>query len=159
MSLPLAGKRWPIAVGDTLVALALTAWVGGHAALGAYAARIAFRDLPRPLASSAMTTIFRSFDGLIATAIVIVIAASVLRALAAGWSRRADRVVLVAALLLAVLGGFELLYVHPRIEALFLAGRTLEPVFASLHKLSARCANVEIALTAVVLGGQAWARR
>jgi hypothetical protein len=153
----LAEKPWIRTAADTTLALALVAWVGGHAALGAFAARIAFRDLPRALASSTMTTIFRSFDALILTAMFVVLAAAVLRALT-GVASRADRIVVGAAFALVALGAFEVLWLHPHIEELFLAGRTLEPAFASLHKLSARCANVEIALTALIFGAQAWSR-
>ncbi len=159
MKSPLGGKRWPAIAGDTLSSLALVAWVGGHAALGAYAARIAFRELPRPLASDTMTQIFSSFDGLIAVCMVIMIAAIVLRITATGLSLRADRVVAAAALALFALGAFELSYVHPKIVDMFHAGRTLDPEFASLHKLSARCANLEIGLTAIVLAAQAWSRK
>ena len=153
------GQRWPVVLGDTLAALAIVAWVGGHAALGAFAARIAFRDLPRLYAAQTMTTVFRSFDGLIAAAMVVLLAAAILRALGAGLGRRADRIAFFAALALCALGLFELSWVHPQIQEMFDAGRTLEPQFQSMHKLSARCANVEIALSALVLGAQAWARR
>lgn len=157
--IPLRGRAGVVAIADTLGALSLVAWVGGHAALGAYAARIAFRDLPRELASQTMTTIFRSFDGLITIALGVLLVATVLRWMSAGTTRRADRIALGAAGALLALGTFEILYVHPQIEMMFHAGRTLEPAFAQLHKLSARCANVEIVLTGLILGAHAWARR
>jgi hypothetical protein len=152
-------RRWPAITGDVLSSLALVAWVGGHAALGAFAARIAFRELPRAQASDTMTKIFSSFDGLIAACMVILIAAIVLRLLGTGLARRADKVVAGSALALFALGAFELAWVHPKIVELFHAGRTLDPEFASLHKLSARCANLEIGLSALLLTAQAWARR
>jgi hypothetical protein len=148
-----------VAILDTIAALALVAWVGGHAALGAFAARIAFRDLPRPMASSTMTTVFREFDTAIIVAMVVLVLVTIGRVLAIGLTNRADRIAVGAALALVALGAFEVAWVHPQIEQMFLAGRTLEPAFASLHKLSARCANVEIALTAVILGAQAFSRR
>jgi hypothetical protein len=148
------------AIADTIAGVALVAWVGGHVALGAFAARIAFRDLPRPMASSTMTTIFRDFDQkMIVPAMLVLVIATLARVLAVGMTNRADRIAVGAALALLALGGFELAYVHPQIEQLFLAGRTLEPVFASLHKLSARCANVECLLVVAILGAQAFARR
>jgi hypothetical protein len=155
----LRGSRVAVAVSDTLSALALVAWVGGHVALGAYAARILFRDLPRALAAETMTKVFRSFDGLITAALVVVFVTGVVRWMAAGMEQRADRIALYATMALVALGLFELAYVHPQIEEMFKAGRTLEPAFASLHKLSARCANLEIGLSATILGAQAWARR
>jgi hypothetical protein len=159
MKNPLHGKRGVVAAADTLTGLTLVAWVGGHAALGAFAARIAFRDLPRALAAATMTTVFREFDGLIDAALVLLIIATVLRVMAAGWATRADRVAFAAAVGLVALGGFEVTWVHPQIEAMFHAGRTLEPSFASLHRLSARCANLEIALTATIFLAQAFARK
>ena len=65
-----------VAVCDALIALVLVAWVGGHAALGAFAARIVFRDLPRPLAATTMSTIFSSFDNLIGVMAAILLAAA-----------------------------------------------------------------------------------
>jgi hypothetical protein len=155
--MPLEQKPWVRTVADTVIGLCLVAWVGGHAALGAFAARILFRDLPRSAASQTMTTVFRSFDTLILTAMFVLLAAAVLRALT-GVSKRADRIVVGACFALVALGAFEVVWLHPHIEGMFLAGRTLEPAFASMHRLSARCANVEIALAALILGGQAWAR-
>jgi hypothetical protein len=151
-------QRWAVALGDTLSALALVAWVGGHVALGAFAARIVFRDLPRMAAAPTMNAVFRSFDKLILGAMVLLLVATILRALGAGLARRADRLAFGGALALVVLGAFEVLYVNPKISELFEAGRTLELAFASLHALSSRCANVEIALTALTLGAMAWAR-
>jgi hypothetical protein len=148
-----------VAILDTIAALALVAWVGGHAALGAFAARIVFRDLPRPMASSTMTTVFREFDTAIIVAMVVLVLVTIGRVLAIGLTNRPDRIAVGAVLALVALGAFEVAWVHPQIEQMFLAGRTLEPAFASLHKLSARCANVEIALTAVILGAQAFSRR
>src|SRR5262249_2357502 len=73
-----------LALADPLAALALVAWVGGHAALGAFAARILFRDLPRPIAAPAMTTIFRSFDQLILAALGVLALATLVRRFSVG---------------------------------------------------------------------------
>ncbi|HZS37526.1 MAG TPA: DUF4149 domain-containing protein [Polyangia bacterium] len=153
-----AGRRRVAALAETLGALAIVAWVGGHAALGAFAARIVFRDLPRAMAAPTMNSIFRSFDELILAALIVLAIATVARVAAAGLERRADRVALGAALGLLLVGALEIAYVHPSIEAMFVAGRTLEPEFASLHKLSERCGHVEVALAALWLGALAWAR-
>jgi hypothetical protein len=162
-----------IALVDALLALAVAAWVGGHAALGAFAARIVFRDLPRVMAAPTMNAVFRSFDRLIACALVVVLAATVARewllgstppgSALAGRRRlstrtRADALVRAAAALLVAVGLFEVLYLHPRISELFEAGRTLDPAFASLHRLSERCGHLEVALAAAIYGGQAWSR-
>lgn len=147
------------AAAEALTALTLMAWVGGHAALGAYAARIAFRDLPRPLASSTMTAVFRSFDGLITVGLILLVAFTTLRLVAVGLATRPDRVATFAAFALVALGAFEVLYVHPQIQAMFEAGRTLEPAFDSLHRLSARAANLEIVLSSIILFAHAWSRR
>jgi len=154
------GARRSIGVAaDALASLALVAWVGGHAALGAFAARILFRDLPRATAASAMTTVFREFDTLIWGAIAIVIVAAAARIGTLGLRTRADRVAAGALAAIAALGCFEVAWVHLHIEEMFRAGRTLEPAFASLHALSARCANVEIALAAVFFVAQTLSRR
>jgi hypothetical protein len=148
-------KRTAVAIADTITSIALVAWVGGHAALGAFAARIAFRDLPRALAATTMTTVFRQFDAVIAVGLLLVGLALILR----GWAERPLGLAFGGSLLLVALGAFELLYVHPQIEQLFRAGRTLEPAFASLHRLSERCGHLEVVLSCVVLAGQAFARR
>jgi len=148
-----------VAACDAVMALALVAWVGGHAALGAFAARIVFRDLPRPLAASTMSTIFSSFDTLIGVMAAVLLAALMTRFVALrGSATRADLIVTVAAGFLVALGVLEVVYVNRQIVEMFHAGRTLEPAFASLHKLSERCGHLEVVLTAVTLGAQAWAR-
>jgi hypothetical protein len=133
--------------------------VGGHAALGAFAARIVFRDLPRPLAASTMSTIFSSFDSLIIVMAVLLALALVARGVARrdAWSR-ADWVVTVAGGMLVGIAALEVLWIGPQIVEMFHAGRTLEPSFRSLHRLSERCGHLEVILTALVLGGQAFAR-
>jgi hypothetical protein len=148
-----------VAVCDTLIALALVAWVGGHASLGSFAARIVFRDLPRAQAAPTMSAIFSSFDTLMGVMAAIVFAAALARFVALrGVAARADNVVFIAAMFLVATGAFEVAYVHRQIVAMFEAGRTLEPAFASLHKLSERCAHLEVVLTAVILGAQSWGR-
>jgi hypothetical protein len=154
------GQRGVVAgVAETAAAAAIAAWVGGIAALGAYAARIVFRDLPRGVAAPTMSTIFRSFDGLVVGCIVVLAAAVIARLFAVGLRGRADRIALAAATALIVLGALDVGYVHPAIERMFLAGRTLEPAFAALHKLSSRSANLEIVCAVLVLGGHAFARK
>jgi hypothetical protein len=149
-----------VAVCDTLIALALVAWVGGHAALGAFAARIVFRDLPRPLAASTMSTIFSSFDTLIGVMAAVVFASVVTRWLALrGVAGRSDWAVVIAGKFLALLGLFEIVYVNRRILEMFQAGRTLEPAFASLHHLAERCGHLEVVLAGIILGAQAWSRK
>jgi hypothetical protein len=152
-------RPWVVAVADTLMALAVAAWVGGHAALGAFAARIVFRDLPRPMASSTMTTVFRSFDSVILIALTVLIAAAIVRVINGGLATRADRIVAGAALALGSLGLFEIVYVHPHIEQMFEAGRTLEPAFASLHKLSERSGHMEVLLMGILFAAQAFSRK
>jgi hypothetical protein len=148
-----------VAVCDTLTALALVAWVGGHAALGAFAARIVFRDLPRPMAASTMSTVFTSFDSLIGVAACIVLAATLTRSMALrGVATRADWLVTAAAGFLICIGLFEVTWLNRQIVEMFHAGRTLEPSFAALHKISERCGHLEVVLTACILGGQAWPR-
>jgi hypothetical protein len=147
------------AIAETLTALALMAWIGGTVALGAFTARIVFRDLPRSLAAPTMSTIFASFDLVIVVALCILAAAAVARFIAVGLRGRADRIALAATVALLLLGALDVGYVHPRIHALFEAGRTLEPQFAALHKLSTRSANLEIIVAALLLGAQAFARR
>ena len=148
-----------VAVCDTLIALALVAWVGGHAALGAFAARIVFRDLPRPLAASTMSTIFSSFDTLIGLMAGLLFGAVVVRFLDLRENaRRVDHVVTIAGLFIACLGVFEIFYVNRQILEMFQAGRTLEPAFQSLHHLSERCGHLEVLLAATILGAQSWSR-
>src|SRR5262249_14753655 len=138
-----------IAVSETIATLAVAAWVGGHAALGAFGARILFRDLPRDLAASTMTTVFRSFDGLIAVALgLLIVAMAVRSALTArtGRWRRSDSVATVAASGLVAVGLAGLLWIRPTIERLFHEGRTLTPEFAALHRASERAGHAEFAL-------------
>src|SRR5215472_4235254 len=123
----------------TLAAIAETV-----TALGAFAARIVFRDLPRALAAPTMSTIFGSFDGVIVVAMALLTAAAVARWAALGLRGRADRIVLAATASLILLGMLDVGYVHPHIREMFEAGRTLEPQFQSLHKLSTRSANLEV---------------
>jgi hypothetical protein len=147
------------AVAELLTALAVAAWVGGTFALGAFSARIVFRDLPRDLAAPTMSAIFRSFDGVVVACIVVVALATGLRLVALGVRGRADRIALVAGTALAVLGLIDIGYVHPTIERMFLDGRTLEPAFAALHKLSSRSANLEAICAILVVGAHAFSRK
>jgi hypothetical protein len=153
-----AGRARAGAAAELAGALAIVAWVGGHAALGAFAARIVFRDLPRAMAAPTMNSVFRSFDHAILAAAIVLAVATVARVAALGLGGRSHRVALGAALGLLAVGALELAYVHPSIEAMFLAGRTLEPAFASLHKLSERCGHVEVALAALWFGALAFGR-
>lgn len=147
------------ALAETLTAVVLAAWVGGTAALGGFAARIAFRELPRELAASTMSTIFRSFDGVIVVCLLMLALGTIVRLFSVGIRGRADRIALAAASALVVLGALDVGWVHPHIEQMFRDGRTLEPAFAALHKLSARSANLEIVCTLLVLGGHAFGRK
>jgi hypothetical protein len=147
------------AIAETTSAVCVAAWVGGTAALGAFAARIAFRDLPREMAAPTMSTIFRSFDGLVVACIVLLAIATIARLYAVGVRGRADRIALVGAAALIVLGALDVGWIHPQIERMFLDGRTLEPAFAALHKLSSRSANLEIVCAIALLGGHAFGRR
>ena len=140
------------AVGEAFAQLAIVAWVGGHAALGAFAARIVFAEVPRALAAPAMARVFREFDRVIAAGVVILVLGVLARFFAGGGRRRIDFVVLGTALLLAALGLFEFAWLHPRIEQLFVAGRSVDPEFLSLHRLSERAGHLE-ALFAVLFFG------
>lgn len=147
------------ALAETLTALSLVAWIGGTVALGAFTARIVFRDLPRSLAAPTMSAIFVSFDAVIVVALCLLLLAAAVRFFAVGLRGRADRIALAATGALIVLGLLDVAIVHPRIHEMFEAGRTLEPQFASLHKLSTRSANLEILVAALLLGAHAFARR
>jgi hypothetical protein len=147
------------AVAETVAALAVAAWVGGMVALGAFVARIVFRDLPRALAAPTMSTIFRSFDQLIVVALVLLALAALARLWALGLRGRADRIALAAVAALLVLGVLDVGFVHPAIARMFDAGRTLEPQFRALHSLSSRAANLEVLVAALLLGAFAFARR
>jgi hypothetical protein len=146
------------ALAEAVTALAVVAWVGGITALGAFAARIVFRDLPRSMAAPTMNSIFRSFDGAIVVALAVLAIAAVVRLWARGLGTRADRIALGAAIALLVLGVSDVALIHPRIEEMFNAGRTLEPAFLALHKLSSRAANLEILVAALLLGAHAFGR-
>jgi hypothetical protein len=158
MSLP-AGRERIAAVAETVAALAVVAWVGGMVALGAFTARIVFRDLPRALAAPTMSTIFRSFDGLIVAALVLLGASAATRLWALGLRGRADRIALAAAGALLALGILDVGFVHPAIARMFDAGRTLEPQFRALHQLSSRAVNLEVLVSALLLGAYAFARK
>ena len=147
------------ALAEAAAALAVTAWVGGIAALGAYTARIVFRELPRAEAAPTMNDIFTSFDKLIVVALVVLAAATAARVWALGLGQRADRIALAAAVALLLLGTLDVAYVHPAIARMFVEQRTLDPLFTALHKVSSRAANLEIAAAALLFGAQAFARR
>lgn len=128
--------------------MVVAAWVGGHAALGAFAARILFRDLPRSVAASTMTTVFREFDGLVAVAITLLLLAMLLRLLlrrTIAW-RGSDWIATAAATALSLVGIIELTLVHPAIEQAFRAGDTLSPHFIALHRASERLGHIELLL-------------
>lgn len=144
---------------ETVAALALGTWVGGMFALGAFSARIVFRDLPRDLAAPTMSTIFRSFDGVVVACVIAVAVATGIRLLAVGIRGRADRIALVASSALVVLGLLDVGYVHPGIERMFHEGRTLEPAFQALHQLSSRSANLEAICAILVIGAHALGRK
>lgn len=152
------GRARLLSVADTVGSAAIAAWVGGHAALGAYAARIVFRDLERPLAATTMTTIFRSFDTLIVVAMVALGVALVVRAVALGAdvTRGANLVALVAALALLAAGVAAETWIHPAIERMFREGDTLSPAFAAMHKASSRLADLEVAAAIAWFGALAW---
>lgn len=148
-------------LGEVITLAAVTAWVGGHAALGAFAARIAFRDLDRGVASTLMTTVFQSFDGLAVWALVALGLATVLRAAALGreaWRGFGFVSLATAAALLAV-GVLGISWVHPRIEEMFRLGATLDPRFGALHRLSERLGHLEVLLAMLLFGSLAWRRR
>jgi len=149
---------------ETISAIAVAAWVGGHAALGAFGARILFRDLPRDVAAATMTTVFRSFDSLILVAAIAVAVATLARAWAVGvFSRgtrieRADAIATFAAVALVAVALVELGWAHPAIERLYRAGASASVEFASLHRASERLGHAEAALGAVLFGSFAWRR-
>jgi hypothetical protein len=151
-------KKW-LPLLETATAAALVAWIGGIFALGAFTARIIFRDLPRDLAAPTMNGIFRSFDGVVVACIVVVAIATGLRLLAVGLRHRPDRIALSAGSALTILGCIDVGYVHPGIARMFAEGRTLEPAFQALHQLSSRSANLEAICAILVLGAHAWSRR
>ena len=159
------GMRGRIAaIAETVSATCVAAWVGGNAALGAYAARIAFRDLPRETAAATMTTIFGSFDSLAAACVIALAAATVARVWALGIlgrhgaTRRSDLVATLAAVGLVAVGLAALLWVHPQIEAMFRAGTTATSRFQSLHRVSERLGHAEVVLAIALFGGFAWRR-
>lgn len=146
---------------EAVAALAVAAWVGGVASLGAFAARIAFRDLPRAQAATLMNTVFRSFDRFAAVALAVFALASLVRALSLGeraW-RGAGLVATVASVLLIAVGLCGVLWVHPAITAMFHADETLTPRFAAMHHLSERIGHAEALLTALLYGAYAWSHR
>lgn len=150
-------RSWS-AVADVISALAMVVWVGGQAALGAFAARIAFQELDRPDAARTMNRVFSEFDHVIVVAIVLLAAAAV----AGVISRRASiasQIRLGLELGLCALGLFEVFYVHAHIEMMFSAGRTLEPAFRAMHTLSEKCAHGEALLVVAALIARAWPGR
>jgi hypothetical protein len=147
------------AIAEIAASLAVTAWIGGIVALGAFTARIVFAELPRGMAAPTMSHIFGSFDGVIVIALCLVAAAAVARYVALGMATRADRIFMGAAGALLALGILDVAWVHPQIRAMFEAGRTLEPEFARLHTLSTRSANLEVVAAALMFVALAFSRR
>jgi hypothetical protein len=154
-----AGMKRALPWIETAMTGALVAWIGGMFALGAFSARILFRDLPRETAAPAMSTIFRSFDGVVVACVVIVALATGLRLLAVGLRQRCDRIALTAGTALTILGAIDVGYVHPSIARMQNEGRTLEPAFHALHTLSSRSFNLEAICAILIVGAYAWSRR
>ena len=152
-----SARRW-LPLFDTLTAAAVTAWIGGIFALGAFTARIVFRDLPRGLAAPTMSTIFRSFDGVIVACVVVIAITTGLRLITVGLRGRADRIALVAGTALTILGALDVGWVHPSIERMFLEGRTGEPAFAALHTALFAVGQPGGDLRYPLVGAHAWAR-
>ena len=152
-------KSTVAALAEALTALAVAAWIGGTFALGAYTARIVFRDLPRELAAPTMSTIFRSFDGVVVACVVVVALATGLRLMAVGLRHRPDRIALVAGTALTLLGALDVGWIHPSIARMFTEGRTLDPSFHALHTLSSRSANLEAICAILVIGAHALGRK
>lgn len=134
-------KRGLSIASDILLSLAVCAWVGGRAALGAFAARIVFRTVPRELAAPTMNQIFREFGWVTSIAIGMLLVALLLRVMS---TRFAERLLLLCGVCLIALGLFGVLYVEPQITQLYLAGRSLDPAFQTLHRLSERSAHLEL---------------
>jgi hypothetical protein len=150
-------RRGLTAAADVVSALAMVVWVGGQAALGAFAARIAFQELARPDAARTMNRVFHEFDHVILVAVCALALAAVLGALTRPGGV-ASQIRFGLEFGLCALGAFEVFYVHHNIEAMFQAGRTLEPAFHAMHSLSERCAHIEAFLVVVALVARAWPR-
>jgi hypothetical protein len=148
-------RRGCAAAADVLSALAMVVWVGGQAALGAFAARIAFQELARPDAARTMNRVFHEFDHVILVAVCALFLAAVVGAIARS-SGMATQIRLGLELGLCALGAVEVFYVHHNIEAMWKAGRTLEPAFHVMHSLSERCAHIEALLVVAILVVRAW---
>ena len=146
------------AVTDVLSTLALVAWVGGQAALGAFAARIVFGELDRPDAARTMSRVFHEFDYVILAG-VAVLALCAIGGLVARGLDRPSQVRFGLELGLCALGLFEVFWVHAHVESMFHEGRTLEPAFQALHHLSERCAHLELVLLVAILAVRAWPRQ
>lgn len=151
-------KRWLAALCDVMSTFAIVAWVGGHAALGAFAARIAFQSLPRADAARTMTRVFHEFDWLMLGCIGVLALCAIVGVASRGGAVR-SQIRLGLELGLCALGLFEAFYVHAAIEAMFAAGRTLEPSFQVFHRLSERCSHGEILLVLALFGVRAWPTR
>lgn len=145
------------AVADVLSTLALVAWIGGQAALGAFAARIVFGELDRPDAARTMSRVFHEFDSVILAGVAVLALCAIVGLVARGLDRFAQ-VRFGLELGLCALGLFEVFWVHAHIEAIFHEGRTLDPAFQTMHRLSERCAHVELVLLIAILAVRAWPR-
>jgi hypothetical protein len=149
-----------LSIADTVAIGATAAWVGGHAALGAFAARIAFRDLPRADAAATMTTVFRSFDGLVVVALALIAVATAARLAVVGRAslKGAPFVAALAAAALLAVGLAGIAWVHPEIERLFHEGATVGPHFAAMHKMSERLGHLEVGFALLLFGSLSWRR-
>lgn len=141
---------------DLLLSLAICAWIGGRTALGAFTARILFRKLPRELAAPTMNQIFTEYDWVVRAALVLIVIGLVSRVVTSGT---VDRLLLASGAILLALGLFDQLYLAPHMSALYEAGRSGEPEFARLHRLTSASANLELLAGLALFGGMAVARR
>ena len=106
-----------------------------------------------------MSTIFRSFDGVVVACVVVVALATGLRLLAVGLRHRPDRIAFTAGTALTILGAIDVGYVHPGIARMFRRGQHARPRLPALHTLSSRAANLEAICAILILGAFAWSRR
>lgn len=155
---PLSGRlEWGAAV---VAVVALSIWVGGLVALGAFAAPIVFKVVPAPLSGDAMGAVFRRFDAVAIGAAVVVSGCEALRMWAReGSATPAERVraaLVVGAAALAIYGGVKL---SPSIVALHAAGAVrgfgeAGAMLERLHSLAEGVAKAEVSMGFALLALQ-----
>jgi hypothetical protein len=107
---------------EALSLVSLAVWLGGLAVLGAVAAPLVFGIVPPPYGASAMTAVFRRFDGVAVSSAAVVLLVEAAQAYVRRSLSRLDVIRAIVAAVAAALAVVQATLLSPRIEALHRGG-------------------------------------